>query len=99
MTDVSSSDLPPTASMQEVLESPAVQKHFQQVLNHLDLSATGSANRIAKLCLLAEPPTLDRGEITDKGSINQRAVLTLRAATVDALHAGSLPYTLTPKAA
>jgi feruloyl-CoA synthase len=34
------------------------------------------------MCLLAEPPTIDRGEVTDKGSINQRAVLTHRAETV-----------------
>ena len=37
--------------------------------------------------LLAEPPSLDIGEITDKGSINQRAVLTHRAALVDELYA------------
>ena len=34
-------------------------------------------------CVLAEPPSIDRGEITDKGSINQRAVLTHRAALVE----------------
>jgi feruloyl-CoA synthase len=93
------SELNADAGMDQVLTSTPVLAHFQQVVDTLAASATGSANRIAKLCLLAEPPTLDRGEITDKGSINQRAVLTLRAATVDALHAGSLPYTLTPKAA
>ena len=90
-------DLPPTASMQEVLESPAVQKHFQQVLNHLDLSATGSANRIARLHLMAEPPSIDKGEVTDKGSINQRAVLKHRDALVNALHGGTLPFTLQPQ--
>jgi feruloyl-CoA synthase len=36
--------------------------------------------------VLAEPPSIDRGEVTDKGSINQRAVLTHRAAIVDALY-------------
>ena len=38
------------------------------------------------LLLLAEPPSIDRGEVTDKGSINQRAVLTHRAALVDAMY-------------
>ena len=38
--------------------------------------------------MLTEPPSIDRGEITDKGSINQRAVLTHRAAVVEALYAG-----------
>jgi feruloyl-CoA synthase len=36
------------------------------------------------MALLAVPPLLDAGEITDKGSISQRAVLRHRAATVDA---------------
>ena len=57
-----------------------------------------SANRIARMYLLAEPPTIDRGEITDKGSINQRAVLSHRAAIVEALHADTLPATLRPAA-
>jgi feruloyl-CoA synthase len=38
--------------------------------------------------VLAEPPSADAGEITDKGYINQRAVLTRRAADVQALYAG-----------
>jgi feruloyl-CoA synthase len=37
--------------------------------------------------VLAEPPSADAGEITDKGYINQRAVLTRRAAEVQALYA------------
>ena len=86
-----------SATPEQVLTHPAVLAHFQQVVNTLAASATGSANRIAKLCLLAEPPTIDRGEITDKGSINQRAVLAHRAATVQALHDGTLPHTLTPQ--
>jgi feruloyl-CoA synthase len=36
----------------------------------------------------AEPPSIDRGEITDKGSINQRAVLSHRCALVEQLYAG-----------
>jgi feruloyl-CoA synthase len=82
----------------EVLQSPSVLAHFQQVLNTLASSATGSANRVARLCLLAEPPTIDKGEITDKGSINQRAVLSHRAALVEALHNDTLPHTLKPEA-
>jgi feruloyl-CoA synthase len=37
--------------------------------------------------LLTEPPSADAGEITDKGYVNQRAVLARRAAEVDRLHA------------
>jgi feruloyl-CoA synthase len=91
------SGLDASAPMADVLASAPVIAHFQTVINDLARSATGSASRIARLCLLAEPPTLDRGEVTDKGSINQRAVLTHRAATVEALHADTLHTILKPQ--
>jgi feruloyl-CoA synthase len=53
------------------------------------LQSTGSSNRVARAIVLEEPPSLDAGETTDKGSINQRAVLARRAALVDELYAGS----------
>ena len=80
----------------DVLASAPVIAHFQSVVNALAQSATGSANRIARLCLLSEAPTIDRGEITDKGSINQRAVLAHRADTVAALHDGRLHTIIQP---
>jgi feruloyl-CoA synthase len=84
--------------MADVLSSAKVLAHFQTVVNELARNATGSANRIARMCLLAEPPTIDRGEVTDKGSINQRSVLAHRAQTVDALHADTLHTILKPQA-
>jgi feruloyl-CoA synthase len=84
--------------MADVLSSAKVLAHFQTVVNDLARNATGSANRIARMCLLAEPPTIDRGEVTDKGSINQRSVLAHRAQTVDALHADTLHTILKPQA-
>jgi feruloyl-CoA synthase len=87
-----------SAPMADVLCSAPVLAHFQNVVNELAKTATGSANRIARLCLLSEPPTIDRGEITDKGSINQRAVLAHRADTVAKLHADELHYILKPQA-
>jgi feruloyl-CoA synthase len=89
--------LPDNAPLQQVLESQAVQSHFQNVLNELDKDATGSASRVALLHLLHEPPSIDKGEVTDKGSINQRAVLKCREALVNALHEGTLPFTLRPE--
>ena len=86
------------ASMEQVLSSTPVLAHFQKVLDALAAQSTGSANRVARLCLLGEAPTIDRGEITDKGSINQKAVLKHRAALVEALHADTLPHTLKPRA-
>ncbi|MEZ5643794.1 MAG: feruloyl-CoA synthase [Burkholderiaceae bacterium] len=84
------------ASLHDVLDAPGVLAHFQTVVNELARSSTGSANRIARLCLLADPPTIDRGEITDKGSINQRSVLAHRADTVAKLHADELRYIIKP---
>ena len=87
------------ASMKDVVESAPVQAHFQKVLNELNRSGTGSANRIARLHVMHEPPSIDKGEVTDKGSINQRAVLKHRDAMVQALHGGGLPFTLLPQEA
>ena len=83
--------------MHEVLDAPGVLAQFQQIVDELARTATGSATRIARLCLLADAPTIDRGEITDKGSINQRAVLTHRADTVDKLHSDELRFILKPR--
>jgi feruloyl-CoA synthase len=93
------SGLDASVPMADVLSSAPVLAHFQTVINQLALGATGSASRIARMCLLAEPPTIDRGEVTDKGSINQRAVLAHRAETVEALHADTLHTILKPVSA
>ncbi|WP_310627989.1 feruloyl-CoA synthase [Limnohabitans sp.] len=90
--------LPDSAPLADVLAAPAVLAKFQEVVNTLSAASTGSANRIARLCLLSEPPTIDKGEITDKGSINQRSVLHHRADTVEALHDDRLHYILKPQA-
>ena len=49
-------------------------------------------SRIARAMVMTDPPLLDRGEVTDKGSINQRAVLKHREATVAAMHAGTAAH-------
>jgi feruloyl-CoA synthase len=91
------SGLAADAPLADVLGSAPVLAHFQNLINELAKTATGSANRIARMCLLSEPPTIDKGEITDKGSINQRSVLTHRADTVAALHEDRLHFILKPK--
>jgi feruloyl-CoA synthase len=50
------------------------------------LEHTGSSNRIARVLILDEPPSLDAGEVTDKGTINQKAVLSRRSKLVDELY-------------
>jgi feruloyl-CoA synthase len=83
----------------EVLHHPAVRDFFQTLADRLWRDSTGSANRVARLHVLAEPPAIDKGELTDKGSINQRAVLTHRAALVEALYEGraSDPFLILPR--
>lgn len=82
----------------ELLHQPAVREFFQRLADRLWAAGTGSANRPARLHVLAEPPSIDHGEITDKGSINQRAVLAHRAALVEALYEGrdSDPFLIQP---
>ena len=71
----------------QVLAAPAVREAFQALMDRLWTEGTGSATRPAAALLLAEPPSIDRGEVTDKGSINQRAVLAHRTAEVERLYA------------
>jgi len=92
--------LPPEATAAQVLAAPQVQQFFQRLVDELWHAGTGSATRVARALLLAEPPSIDRGEITDKGSINQRAVLLHRDAQVEQLYAGGAdvlrPHPSTP---
>jgi len=81
--------LPPTAGPAEIVADPALAVWFQGLLDALGDGAEGSASRVARGMLLAEPPSIDLGEMTDKGSINQRAVLAHRAALVEELYAES----------
>ncbi|WP_158812666.1 feruloyl-CoA synthase [Methylocapsa sp. S129] len=70
-----------------VFADARVRKEIRRLLVALAAGATGSSTRIARALLLEAPPSLDKGEITDKGSINQRAVLTHRADLVEELYA------------
>ncbi len=80
--------LPANASAHIALGDAAVRGFLQQLVDSLYASGTGSSTRVARALVLAEPPSIDRGEITDKGSINQRAVLTHRDADVERLYLG-----------
>ena len=90
--------LPAGASSTAVLHHPAVRGFFQDLCTRLWREGTGSANRVSRLHVLVEPPSIDHGEITDKNSINQRAVLTHRASLVEAMYEGpeADPYLILP---
>ena len=60
---------------------------FRDRLAAFAATATGSSTRIARAVLIDTPLSIDRGEVTDKGSINQRAVLEHRAELIDSLYA------------
>jgi feruloyl-CoA synthase len=75
------------APLAEAIASPAVREAVTAGLKRLKEGATGSSTSAACALLMAEPPSIDAGEITDKGYINQRAVLDRRAALVAALYA------------
>jgi feruloyl-CoA synthase len=75
------------APRHRVFAEPAVRAAFAARLETFAAHSTGSSNRITSLLLLDEPPSLDRGEMTDKGSINQRAVLSHRGDLVEEVYA------------
>jgi feruloyl-CoA synthase len=78
------------------LEDPALRDHLVKALGRLNAEA-GSASRIERLLLLERPPSLDAGELTDKGYLNQRRCLECRAADVARLYADPpVPETITP---
>ena len=79
--------LPADADAAQVLASPPVRSMFARLLDGLNAGASGSSMRIERLLPLAEPPSIDHRELTDKGSINLAAVLARRAALVDDLYA------------
>jgi feruloyl-CoA synthase len=79
-------DLGADASAHAILADARVIKELQFLLQTLAARSTGSSNRVCRAIIVSDPPSLDAGEMTDKGSINQRAVLKHRAALVDALY-------------
>jgi feruloyl-CoA synthase len=71
-----------SASVDEVVGSEKVRAAIAQGLAKLKAQGVGSSSHATRALLLAEPASVDGGEITDKGYINQRAVLTRRVNAV-----------------
>ena len=71
----------------EVLRSERVRAKFASLLRELAKTSTGSSNRVVRAMLMEEPPSIDKHEVTDKGSFNQGAVLRNRAVLVEELYA------------
>jgi feruloyl-CoA synthase len=77
----------PEATFEDVIRHPDVIACVKRGLEAHNASSTGSSMRIARAMLMAEPPSIDGNELTDKGYINQRAGLERRADLVERLYA------------
>jgi feruloyl-CoA synthase len=77
-----------TDAVETLAVDPGVCAYIHRVLDEHNHAATSSA-RISAVAIQIEPPSLAAGETTDKGYINQRAVLKNRTAIVDSLYAGA----------
>ncbi|MGM5024034.1 AMP-binding protein [Tardiphaga sp. 367_B4_N1_1] len=73
----------PDATLDTLIADPSVRRHLVESLS--EMSSGGSSMRIGRAMLMREPPSMGDGEITDKGYLNQRAVLNRRKALVDKL--------------
>ncbi len=72
-----------------VAADPLVRAAFRERFAKFLASATGSSTRITRAILLDTPLSIDRGEVTDNGSINQRAVLEHRSLLIEELYAAN----------
>ncbi|WEX10542.1 feruloyl-CoA synthase [Chelativorans sp. AA-79] len=68
---------------------PAVRAHLKEKLQSLAAGNTGSSTLVRRMVLVDPPPSMDKGETTDKGSINQRAILRNRGEWVEELYSDS----------
>ncbi len=69
-----------------VVRHPKLHAALETKLGTYNAAHPGSSQRVARVLLMTEPPNIDAGEITDKGYLNQRAILARRAALVERLH-------------
>ena len=80
-------DLPGDTPVRRVLDDPRVLELFRRLLTELAAQGTGGSTFLARALLVDVPPSLDAREMTDKGSLNQKAVLDNRRQSVDELYA------------
>lgn len=77
----------PQATLADLIAHPAVRQRLRDGLAAHNAAATGSSQRVHRVMLMTEPPSIDGNELTDKGYINQRAALHRRAELVQRLYA------------
>ena len=74
------------ATVEVLMRDATVRQRVRDGLAAHNAAQTGSSQRIHRVLLMAEPPSIDGNELTDKGYINQRAALQRRAALVQRLY-------------
>ncbi len=79
----------PEATMADLMSCPELHAHLARTLSVFNGANPGSSRQISRVLVMATPASIDGNEITDKGYINQRAVLEGRAAEVSRLYAGT----------
>jgi feruloyl-CoA synthase len=65
-------------SNEALVEHPTVVNAFRQKLADFTKQSTGGSTVVTRIVLQAMPPSINHHEVTDKGSLNQRAVQTHR---------------------
>jgi feruloyl-CoA synthase len=81
--------LPADAPLSELLSDDRVRAAFAARLREFSRTSTGSSTSVKRIILMHEPLSIDAGEVTDKGSLNQRTVIANHADLVDELYRGS----------
>jgi feruloyl-CoA synthase len=74
------------AALAELIRRPEVRGRLREGLAAHNAAHPANSRRVARALLLADPPSIQTGEITDKGYVNQRAVLDRRTALVERLY-------------
>ena len=82
------------AALHEVVQHKAVKEKLQELLNEMAIKSTGSASLIKKAVFADFNLNIDKGEITDKGSINQRAIIKNHPDIVERLYALKIDDTI-----
>ena len=77
------------SSPAELANHPAVREHIRASLARWNATHSGASQHIGRVLILADPPSIDANEITDKGYINQRLALERRRADVERLFAAA----------
>lgn len=80
-------EAPDDASLVDLIARPEITDHVVTAFKAHNSDNPGSSTRVTRVLLMTEPPQIDASEITDKGYINQRAVIERRAGLIEALYA------------